>query len=320
LALAADMHAESRGATLGSMNDQPAGDKIAGLASRQFDVFIAHASEDKQDLVRPLAARLDKYRALVWYDEFMLRAGDSLIAKIDEGLARSNYGVLVLSPDFLGKPWPEYERQGLTARDVDRGGSVLIPIWHGVTVEQVRAFSPTLAQRLALRTDDLSIDELTLRILELVRPDLAEGPLRLAAFERLLVSARVKIAPVDSILRSDRRHARLETPLLRRLRLIHGALFEVQKRSWDDVLDDFLRELYPEREIEVWESIAALYLQIVREYSIEDAAGKREVFALLLTGSTGAIDASAVVCDHIPPELATTIREAYLAIRGRRAQ
>ncbi len=108
------------------------------MASNRYDAFISHAAEDKDALVRPLADRLRHYGARVWFDEFELRPGDSMVAKIDRGLAESDHGVLILSPAFLGKPWPEYERQGLTARDVGAGGEMLIPVWHGVTVVPLR--------------------------------------------------------------------------------------------------------------------------------------------------------------------------------------
>ena len=54
---------------------------------RQYDVFISHASEDKDEIVRPLANALRSEGLEVWYDEFSLRIGDSLRRKIDHGLA-----------------------------------------------------------------------------------------------------------------------------------------------------------------------------------------------------------------------------------------
>ena len=67
----------------------------------EYDVFICHASEDKEDFVRPFAERLRQQHIHVWYDEFSLNIGDSLTQKIDEGLAKSRFGIVVLSPNFL---------------------------------------------------------------------------------------------------------------------------------------------------------------------------------------------------------------------------
>ena len=50
-----------------------------------YDVFISHASEDKDTVVRPLANALLQRGLKVWYDEFELKIGDSLRRKIDKG-------------------------------------------------------------------------------------------------------------------------------------------------------------------------------------------------------------------------------------------
>jgi hypothetical protein len=58
-------------------------------------LFICHVSEDKDDFVAPLAAELHK-KYEVWYDEYELTLGDSLPEKIDDGLKRCDFGVVVL--------------------------------------------------------------------------------------------------------------------------------------------------------------------------------------------------------------------------------
>lgn len=68
------------------------------LGAEGFDVFISHASEDKDSIVRSLATELTNQGLKVWYDEFTLRIGDSLRQKIDKGLAKSRVGLVVLSP------------------------------------------------------------------------------------------------------------------------------------------------------------------------------------------------------------------------------
>ena len=108
-----------------------------------FDVFISHASEDKGEVVRPLAEALQGRGLSVWYDEFELRIGDSLRQRIDHGLARSRFGVVVLSPSFFGRGWPEYELDRLVTMAVS-GDQVLLPIWHGVTKQQVVDYSRLL--------------------------------------------------------------------------------------------------------------------------------------------------------------------------------
>ena len=82
------------------------------------DVFIAHASEEKTAFVRPLAEKLRQLGLRVWYDEFEIKPGDSLVGSIDRGLAASRSGVMVLSKAFFAKAWPDYERRGLTVQEL----------------------------------------------------------------------------------------------------------------------------------------------------------------------------------------------------------
>ena len=99
-----------------------------------YDAFISHASEDKDDFVRPLAGILKEYGFRIWYDEFELEIGDSLRESIDKGLVTSRYGIVVLSPKFLDKNWTKYELNSLVAREIE-GKKVILPIWHNVTSE-----------------------------------------------------------------------------------------------------------------------------------------------------------------------------------------
>lgn len=126
---------------------------------RDFDVFISHASEDKDEVVRPLAKALRDDDISVWYDEFELKIGDSLRRKIDDGIAKSRFGIVVLSPRFFAKGWTQYELDGLVTMTVS-GNQVLLPLWHGISKDEVIRHSPSLADKVALRTADYTIDEI----------------------------------------------------------------------------------------------------------------------------------------------------------------
>jgi TIR domain len=120
----------------------------------QYDVFICHASEDKEDFVRPLAERLKQQHIDVWYDEFSLTIGDSLTQKIDEGLSKSRFGIVVLSPNFFKKPWAKRELNGLTLREMIENRNLILPIWHRVSVQEVAKYSPSLADKKAATTSE----------------------------------------------------------------------------------------------------------------------------------------------------------------------
>ena len=140
---------------------------VAGQAARMYDVFTCHASEDKDDVVRPLAAALREAGLQVWYDEYELGIGSSLRRKIDEGIATSRFGVVVLSEAFFGKGWSEYELDGLVTRAVS-GEQIILPVWHGVTKEQVIAYSPSLADKVARSTATRTVAEIADEIAALV--------------------------------------------------------------------------------------------------------------------------------------------------------
>ena len=133
-----------------------------------YDVFISHASEDKDAVVRPLANALKDRGIVVWYDEFEMKIGDSLRRKIDKGLANSKFGIVIISRDFIRKGWTNYELDGIITRSVS-GEQVLLPIWHNITKQEVIDYSPSLADKVARNTAINTIEEIADEITELIR-------------------------------------------------------------------------------------------------------------------------------------------------------
>lgn len=133
----------------------------------EYDLFISHASEDKEDLVRPLAVALEGLGVKVWYDEFTLKVGDSLRRSIDGGLSNSRFGTVVLSSSFFSKNWTQYELDGMTAKEMN-GRKMILPIWHKVTKNEVIKFSPTLADKVALNSSVLSTDDIAKLLADVV--------------------------------------------------------------------------------------------------------------------------------------------------------
>lgn len=133
----------------------------------EYDVFICHASEDKEQIARPLAEILSRLSFRVWYDEMTLKIGDSLRRKIDEGLSKSRYGVVILSPSFFSKEWTQYELDALVSREMADAVKVVLPVWHDVSAADVRKHSLPLSMRLAGRSSD-GIDKLAHEIGEIL--------------------------------------------------------------------------------------------------------------------------------------------------------
>ena len=141
---------------------------LVGRAEPVLDVFISHASEDKEAVARPLAQYLQEAGISVWLDLLELRIGDSLRRKIDHGLARSRFGVVILSRPFFEKGWPQYELDGLVTRQV-AGQQNLLPIWHNITKDEVMAQSPSMAGTVARSTTQYTVAEIASEIAEVIR-------------------------------------------------------------------------------------------------------------------------------------------------------
>ncbi len=135
--------------------------------TEKYDFFICHASEDKENCVRPLAKALIARGLNVWYDEFTLKVGDSLRREIERGLIDSSFGIVVLSTSFFEKEWPQIELDGLVTLKVQEQNAVL-PIWHGLSKEDVTKFSPTLADIVALNTSSQGTDEIVAKLVEVL--------------------------------------------------------------------------------------------------------------------------------------------------------
>ena len=115
----------------------------------KWDIFLSHASEDKEDFVRPLAARLKENNIKAWYDEFEIQWGDSIRESIDEGLKKSKFAIIVLSKNYFKKSWTSNELNGYFTFDSVEAKRIL-PIWYNVTKEDVANYSPILADRLGV--------------------------------------------------------------------------------------------------------------------------------------------------------------------------
>jgi len=138
------------------------------IIPKEYDVFISHASEDKDSVVRPLAHALREAGLQVWYDEFELRIGDSLRRKIDAGLANSRFGIVILSPSFFAKNWTQYELDGFVTREMT-GQQIILPLWHNLTRLELIKKSPSLADKLARSTSDFTVEEIAAEIVSVVR-------------------------------------------------------------------------------------------------------------------------------------------------------
>ena len=133
---------------------------------KQWDIFISYASEDEVDVVVPLSKKLTEKGLKVWCAKNNLTIGDSLLQKINEGLIKSRYGLVILSKSFFNKHWPKAELDGLSQKEVD-GQKVILPVWHKLTRDDVFKYSPILSGKIAGKTSS-GMDNLVKDILKAV--------------------------------------------------------------------------------------------------------------------------------------------------------
>jgi TIR domain len=126
--------------------------------------FISHDSRDKDALVRELAEKLTRMSCPVWYDEYKLVPGQSLRESIESGLKACPKCVVVLSKNFFSNPgWTKREFDSVYTREIIEGKRVMIPVWLGVTKQEVYDYSPILADTVGIKAD-AGVDEVARRL------------------------------------------------------------------------------------------------------------------------------------------------------------
>lgn len=253
---------------------------------KTWDVFISHASEDKDTIVRALAERLDALQVRVWYDEFSLKVGDSLSSSIDLGLRESRFGIVVLSKAFLQKRWTEYEFRSLLSRQVN-GERVILPIWHGVTKEEVKVYSLFLADIFALNTDTYSLEQIVAELVSVIRPDVFRQ-MRLESFiNQVIRKGRDMKVPRSKLQMSLNKRSHLTDQQLTRAKIVYYGIGQHLNKSFQDYINLFELDLYPERELQCWELINACYMEYQNAHPHCSYPELEDVFQSLLSLSIG---------------------------------
>ncbi len=101
------------------------------MAAITKDVFICHASEDKQEVAKPLFQAFQDSNITSWYDEAEIAWGDSITEKINHGMRVSTYVLVVLSRAFLSKHWPQREMNAALSQEASSGEVRVLPLLVG---------------------------------------------------------------------------------------------------------------------------------------------------------------------------------------------
>lgn len=125
-----------------------------------YDVFLSHASEDKDEIARPLANALTARGFTVWFDELNIRVGQSIRREIERGIREARFGLVIVSEHFMAKQWTQAELDALWGKKLAAKDDSLLPVWHKVTYDEVQQGLPLLAGLHALNTSTMSIERI----------------------------------------------------------------------------------------------------------------------------------------------------------------
>ena len=256
------------------------------MNNNKYDVFISHANEDKDAIVRPLATELERLSVRVWYDEFSLKLGDSLSESIDKGLTGSRFGLLVLSKSFLGKNWPDYEYRSLLTRQID-GENVILPLWYGVTKEEVKDYSLFLVGIKSFPVSEENLMVAALAILRVVRPDIWQE-IRMG---NVLREATEEAEPVmikrSQLKMATSKQSQLTRQQIVRSKAIYYGIGRHLNLSFDKYVNNYELNTVPERELQSWEIMNASYLEMLDKHPDATERDMKDYFNVLIALSMG---------------------------------
>jgi hypothetical protein len=130
------------------------------------DLFISHASADREQYILPLSHALTTHGVSFWLDVNEIDWGSNIVLKINEGLRNTRYALLCLSKNLLARPWPESEMSTVLSMQNDKGEQRLLPLILN-SKEEVLDFYPFLAP-LAYREFSAGVDVLASELATLV--------------------------------------------------------------------------------------------------------------------------------------------------------
>ena len=138
--------------------------RIAVGSRYSYDVFVSHANANKGEFVNALKAALQRLNINIWYDANKIDWGDNWKLQIKNGLDKCRFGIVVISPEFLGREWTDKELNELLQRQNGTGQKVVLPLLYNITVEKMKEQYPQLTDFQARvvspadRVEDIVID------------------------------------------------------------------------------------------------------------------------------------------------------------------
>lgn len=136
--------------------------KYQAIGIPDYDVFISHASSDKEEFVEELYQSIKKLGIRIFYDKESLEWGDNWKTAILNGTKKSEFAVIVISENFFGREWTEKELEEFLSRQNRNGQKLILPILHNITLAQLQEKYPSVANIQAIDSKEYTCDQITL--------------------------------------------------------------------------------------------------------------------------------------------------------------
>lgn len=134
----------------------------------EYDVFLSHSSLDKDIFVTELSQKLTGKGLKVFEDIKVFKIGQSQTDMMNMGILNSRFVVIFLSKNFIQSGWSQYEFKSFLNREINEKRVIILPIWHEVTVEEVRQYNPYIVDKYAFNTSKQTLDEMVDQIHQVV--------------------------------------------------------------------------------------------------------------------------------------------------------
>lgn len=137
---------------------------------KKYDVFISHASKDKEEYVDELNRAVKKLGINVFYDTDVLSWGDNWKQVILDGTADSEFAIIVISKNFFGREWTEKELNEFLGQQNESGQKIVLPLLHGISRRELHEHYPALEEIQYINATDYSKEEIAILLAkELIR-------------------------------------------------------------------------------------------------------------------------------------------------------
>lgn len=129
---------------------------------KKYDVFISHASADKEDYVDELNRTVKKLGINIFYDTDVLSWGDKWKQVILDGTADSEFAIIVISKNFFGREWTEKELNEFLGQQNESGQKIVLPLLHGISRRELLDHYPALEEIQYINAADYSKEEISI--------------------------------------------------------------------------------------------------------------------------------------------------------------